>query len=602
VLGSTDGFAPPVVAAPSTLVAGVNQPIAIGGVSVSEATALSAGQTVTVNLADAHGLLSQTAGQGTVTGNGTTSLTLTGTVAQVNADLATLSFKDGTTPTDTITLTSGDSRTGDGAPAIINVTVNGLPVIAAPANVTVTQSMASPVTGVSLSETGNTTGETFTATLTDTNGLLSQTAGLGTVTGNGTTKLTISGSLSQVNSDLATLEDTDAITPSDTIVVKASDSFANSATTQNIAVTVSSGGPQTFTFTTGVDHFTGGSGANTFIAATKTLSKGDTAVGGGTSDVLELMGGGTFDMRAPTTLTGIPTVTATEGAGTAKPTIFLRSGLNVTLTMANGTGKAGATITGENDSSVINLGSGTDTVNVGSKTETINGGSGVDTFNVNTTTIGATINGGTNAKSVLALTTTGTAVMGSNITNIHIVELKKAATFTANALSGLTIKGSSGNDTITAGGSGQTLTGGGGADTLIGVTGGGDTFSDTYTDLNGVTIENFAAPADDIVITNLPFKGATATFSSGVLTVTNGTKSTAIHLTGTFVTSDFHLAADGAGLKITQTGGSLASAPRAFAQTMASFAPEAAAVTPTGGRDFESRLPLLALPGHGAIA
>jgi hypothetical protein len=592
VLGSTDGYAPPVVTAPSSVVDGQGKPAAIPGVSVSEATPLTAGQTVTVNLSDTHGLLSETAAQGTITGSGTTSLTLTGTVAQVNADLATLKVTDSTLPSDTITVTSSDSRTGDGAPVTIGVSVNTPPSIAAPSSATVTEGTATPITGVSLAETGNTTGETFTATLSDANGLLSAT-GTG-VSGSGTTMLTITGSLSQVNADLATLQDTDSTLPSDTITIKASDSLGNSATNATIAVTVSSSGGQTFTFTTGVDHFVGGSANDTFVAASKTLSKGDTADGGGGTNTLELMGGGTFDLADPTTLTNILLVTATEGAGSAKPTITLRNGLNVTLDLASGTGgSAGATIKGANDSSIINLGSGKDTVTVGSANETINGGSGEDTIEVNASTIDAKINGGTNAKTVLELTVGGTVTMGAAITDIPTVELKKAANFTANAESGLTIKGSKSADTLTAGGSGQTLTGNGGADTLVGSTAGGDTFEDTYTNLNGVTIDNFAASGDAIDITNLSSKGATESFSNGKLTVVNGTKSVTINLAGTFTTADFHLSADGSGTKITQSGGSDA-AVQALVQAMASFAPDVPVAASPGGQSLDPLTPLLA--------
>jgi hypothetical protein len=91
---------------------------------------------------------------------------------------------------------------------------------------------------VSLSESGNTAGETFTVTLSDSFGNLSAT-GAG-VSGSGTATLTISGSLSQVNSDLGTLTDTDSKTPSDKITVTAADSFGNSAAQQMIAVKVNS--------------------------------------------------------------------------------------------------------------------------------------------------------------------------------------------------------------------------------------------------------------------------------------------------------------------------------------------------------------------------
>lgn len=91
-------------------------------------------------------------------------------------------------------------------------------------------------TGLSLSETGNTTGETFTVKLSDTNGLLSAN-GTG-VGGAGTKALTITGSADQVNANLATVTDTGATTPSDTIAMTATDSFGNNAPATSIAVTV----------------------------------------------------------------------------------------------------------------------------------------------------------------------------------------------------------------------------------------------------------------------------------------------------------------------------------------------------------------------------
>ena len=95
-----------------------------------------------------------------------------------------------------------------------------------------------------MSESGSTSSEIFTVTVTDTHGNLSAntslTGGGGTITGtgSGTTSLTIIGSLSEVYSDLGTLTDTDSTAGSDTITVNASDSFGIAATQQTIAVTV----------------------------------------------------------------------------------------------------------------------------------------------------------------------------------------------------------------------------------------------------------------------------------------------------------------------------------------------------------------------------
>ena len=84
-----------------------------------------------------------------------------------------------------------------------------------------------------------------------------------------------------MNSDLATLSDTDATTPSDTITLNAVDSFGVAAAPQSIAVTVTPG--QTFTLTTGKDTVAGGPANNMIIAKTATLTAGDN-INGGTGD------------------------------------------------------------------------------------------------------------------------------------------------------------------------------------------------------------------------------------------------------------------------------------------------------------------------------
>ena len=105
----------------------------------------------------------------------------------------------------------------------------------APTSATVGVNQTNPISGVSLSETGNTTtsGETFTVTLADTHGDLSVSETTG-VSGSGTTSLSITGSLAQVNTDLTSLSDTDGTSGSDAITVSATDSFGNSATQKTI--------------------------------------------------------------------------------------------------------------------------------------------------------------------------------------------------------------------------------------------------------------------------------------------------------------------------------------------------------------------------------
>ncbi len=97
------------------------------------------------------------------------------------------------------------------------------------------------ISGVSVSETGGTSGEIFTVTVSDTHGMLSaNTSADGRRRhdqrhdGGTGTSLTIVGTLSQVNADLTTLTDTDTTPGTDNITVTATDSLGNSAQPQTI--------------------------------------------------------------------------------------------------------------------------------------------------------------------------------------------------------------------------------------------------------------------------------------------------------------------------------------------------------------------------------
>ena len=233
--------APPVITAPASTLVELNQASKIAGVSISDADAVSANETITVTLVDTNGLLSALTGVpgggGTIKGAGTTRLTISGTLAQVNADLTTLTDleksqgqddrddddegdddwsssqdrfgsdknddEDGSprgSTSDKITINASDSRGGTAIPQSIVIGVNAPPVIVAPSSVTVKQGQASAVEGVKVSDADAVSAnEKITVSLSDTYGLLSATThtvgGGGTISGNGTTNLTISGTL-----------------------------------------------------------------------------------------------------------------------------------------------------------------------------------------------------------------------------------------------------------------------------------------------------------------------------------------------------------------------------------------------------------------------
>jgi hypothetical protein len=230
------------ISAPGTAAVGVGKTGAVTGVSLSESP-VTAGETFTAVLSDSNGVLAATTaaagGGGTVTpSNGGKTLTISGTLAQANADLSTLTDDDASTASDAITVTASDSNGGTAKPASIAVTVNALPVLTAPAAATIGVGKAASISGGALTESGSTAGETFTATVADANGLLSVTAGGAVVTNNASKNLTISGSLGAVSAALGTLSDTDGTAGSDTITVNATDGFGNAAAQTTTTITV----------------------------------------------------------------------------------------------------------------------------------------------------------------------------------------------------------------------------------------------------------------------------------------------------------------------------------------------------------------------------
>ena len=557
----------PVLASPGAQTIGVNKTASLGTIGLSETGNSGAPETFKVTLSDTTGVLSATAAAGLTISGTATNLILSGGLSVVQAALATITDTNATAVTDNITVNAMDSFGNAAAAQTVAVTVNGTPSIAAPASATVAQGVSTAVSGVSVSETGNTTtsGETFTAVVTDTAGALSA-SGTG-VSGSGSHSLTISGSLAQVNADLTTLASLEAGTTADTITVTATDSFGNAAsptTSIGVSVTPSSA---TFTLTRGPDTVAGGGGNDTVIAGTNTLSSGDLIDGGGGTNTLALVGAGLFNLKAPTTLSNIQIVTAQEGQqlfvsgasviAAQNQIVYLRDNLDVTLNAVaatlNGANPRAATLTvvGAHNAAVINLASGNDQVLVGDARETVHGGTGNNTILVSGATIGATIDGGT-GHTTLDVTGGGSVTMGSTVTNITTVLLASAPgnlSFIANAQAGLTVVDQShGANTITAGGSGQTLSGGFGTDTFNAAAAGGNTFKNLAAVFNGDTIGGLASGGNTISITDLD-RGASGfvlsfvenlSNTAGTLSVTDGTHSTVLTLNGSFLATSFH--------------------------------------------------------------
>jgi hypothetical protein len=83
----------PETTVPGAQTATVGQPLSISGVSVTTPTTAANNELITVDLSDSSGLLAaHPASGGTVTGSGTTKLIISGNLAAVNSELATLNY------------------------------------------------------------------------------------------------------------------------------------------------------------------------------------------------------------------------------------------------------------------------------------------------------------------------------------------------------------------------------------------------------------------------------------------------------------------------------------------------------------------------------
>ena len=204
----------------------------IAGVSVADIDSSA----LTTTLSVAHGILNVTAGAG-VTGNGSASVTIAGTAAQINAALAGLTYTGSLdfNGADTLTVATSDGTAVDTDTIAITVNpVNDAPINTVPGAQSVAEDTVLPIAGVSVADVD---GDALTTTLSVANGILNVTAGTG-VTGNGTASVTITGTAAQINAALTGLAYTGNLdfNGGDTLTVATNDGTATD--TDLIAITV----------------------------------------------------------------------------------------------------------------------------------------------------------------------------------------------------------------------------------------------------------------------------------------------------------------------------------------------------------------------------
>ena len=115
--GSAKVGSNPIITAPASTVVIQGQPTTLTGISISDAGA----NTFALTLQDTNGLLSAS-GVG-ISGAGTTTLQLNGTISQVNADLGTLTVTDPSLANDTLNLSGHDELSDYATPRSTTITV-----------------------------------------------------------------------------------------------------------------------------------------------------------------------------------------------------------------------------------------------------------------------------------------------------------------------------------------------------------------------------------------------------------------------------------------------------------------------------------------------
>ncbi len=329
----------PVNTVPGAQAATEDTPLAISGVSVSDVD----DNLSTVQLAVTNGTVNVTlSGGATISAgaNGSNTLTLSGSQADINATLASLSYQ-GTlnyTGSDTLTITSTDanSATDVDTVAITVSNVNDAPVNTVPGAQAATEDTPLAISGVSVSDVDD---NLSTVQLAVTNGTVNVTlSGGATISAgaNGSNTLTLSGSQADINATLASLsyQGTLNYTGSDTLTITSTD--ANSATdVDTVAITVSNVNDAPVaandSYTTSEDipiTTTLGTGvlANDFDLDGDTLTVTTTPIVGVSNGTLVLNADGTFTYTPNSGWSGVDTFTyqVTDGnGGNAQATVTL---------------------------------------------------------------------------------------------------------------------------------------------------------------------------------------------------------------------------------------------------------------------------------------
>ncbi len=218
----------------------VDTPLAISGLSVSDVD----GNLTTVQLSVTNGTIDVTLSGGAAISSGasgTSTVTLTGTQADINATLSSLTYQGNSlfTGTDTLTMLSTDGNGATDSDSVQIAVSNNAPTNVLPAAQTAVEDTPLAITGLSVTD-GD--GNLATVQLSAVNGTLVVTlSGGATISSgaNGSNSVTLSGSQADLNATLTSLtyQGNADFSGSDTLTITSTDSLGT-ADTDNLSITV----------------------------------------------------------------------------------------------------------------------------------------------------------------------------------------------------------------------------------------------------------------------------------------------------------------------------------------------------------------------------
>jgi len=231
---------PPTITLPTSPTVSDGIPSLITGINVGDPS----GTAEKLSLSVSHGTLTFGTTTGlTVTGNGTKSITVTGTLADLQTDLATLSYTGKAPYNGTDTLSLGLTDTTDKLTTKTSLAITDQynpPTITLPTSPTVTAGTGTLITGITV---GDKAGTAEKLALSVGHGTLTfgTKTGLTVTSGSyGSKSVTVTGTLADLQTDLATLSYTGSVSykGKDTLSLGLTDTTDNLITKSSLAFTV----------------------------------------------------------------------------------------------------------------------------------------------------------------------------------------------------------------------------------------------------------------------------------------------------------------------------------------------------------------------------